>query len=443
MRLTGKVLGLFLLLACLSTQAASTIIQLTITVTNSAGTTNGQTLTINSDVRTWTNSVFNSATQILTNNTVSGAANNLITQIFQHPFTGLTIIGTTTSNLVLQTALNGASPSVSMSAGWGTFSLATNTITPAIVVRVPIEVETAAQRTNIASLVAAMINSDCNTNLLTKGIGSTNPVFFKSLAVTNPATGKYFFTTNGDGFFSGSVTALQFTATGTGTNLIGTSHFNDVSNGYFLFQSSTLGVVTNYRNAETLTNLPTVTAIDVPIAEMFTNNLGDGASLTYGYLGWITNAGQGVFLAHTNGTDAVTNTVRFRKALPWDWNAGTVKVGIVSVCSGTNSLNATNLVYGVRAAALTQGTGLTTPTFGTLIRVTNNVAIGAWTNGAEGITAALTIGGSPTASSGILWEIQRHGADPGDTETNQAAFVSQVRIYYQSNTRTNFPTSSP
>src|SRR5438045_2588448 len=67
----------------------STITTVTIAVTNAAGTTNGQTLTVNSDVRTWTNNVVTAATQILTNSTQSGAAQNLLNQVALHPFNAL------------------------------------------------------------------------------------------------------------------------------------------------------------------------------------------------------------------------------------------------------------------------------------------------------------------------------------------------------------------
>src|SRR5947207_1332875 len=83
--------------------------------------------------------------------------------------------------------------------------------------------------TNIASALAAAINSDQNTNPITKGVAITNPVFYGLFTLTNPATGNKVTATNGD------VTAHSYIASGTGTNLIGLSTFTNVHNGHFLF----------------------------------------------------------------------------------------------------------------------------------------------------------------------------------------------------------------
>jgi|SRR5580765_3543797 len=430
---------LILCLACLSA-GASTFITATVALTNTIwGTSNYNTLTVNGNTRHFTNQVADASTQILTNTTQSGSAANLLNQIATFPFSGVGLGQTAATNVVLKSAADTAL-TVSVSSGWATVAYVTNSFGTNISVVVP-DVYTPQQKTNVYSGLMADINSDADTNRLAvsklpANIGSTNPVFHGSATVTNDGSGSAVVITGSN------VTAQSFTATGTGTNLIGLSRITNVAGGHFLFQP-TGGPITNNDDASVFTNLPLVTSFDVPASELFSNNIGDGATLSFGAFGCITNVGQGAILWHTNGTSAVTNTVRFRKSLPWDWDGGTVKVGIVSVCSGTNSVLATNLVYAARAAAIPFGTGLTTPTFGSLARVTNNVAIGAWTNGVEGITAALTVGGSPSATNGILWEIQRHGGDGGDTETNYDAFILRLRVYYKSNTRTNFPASSP
>lgn len=196
-------------------------------------------------------------------------------------------------------------------------------------------------------------------------------------------------------------------------------------------------------NQPNLTNLTMVTSVDVPMGAWFTNNIGDGASLTAANFASISNAGDGMILAHTNGTASVTNCIRTRFALPWDWNAGTVKLGLVSVCSGTNSPVATNIVYAVRAVALGQNDNVTSPSWGTLVRTTNNVSTNLWVQGSEAITAVLTVGNTPAVAKDILWEIQRHGGDGGDTETNANLFLARVRVYYQRSSRSDFPVSSP
>lgn len=147
---------------CLAARGAD-IITATVTVTNVAGTTNGQTITVNSNVRTWTNNVVVPGSQILTNAAIGGAATNLFNQISGTPFTGLSLQHSGTNGILLQTAPGGAL-SVSLSVGWGTVVLSTNSTATTVGVRVPYTAEGAAQQTNITSGIVAMISSAPNTN---------------------------------------------------------------------------------------------------------------------------------------------------------------------------------------------------------------------------------------------------------------------------------------
>lgn len=163
MNMMRKLLGLLFLASLICESRAADVITATVTVT--AGTTNGQTITVNSNVRTWTNSVVVPATQILTNSTIGGAATNLYLQVAGNPFTGLSLARSGTTGITLQTAPGGAL-SVSLSAGWGTVVLSTNSTTSAVVVRVPYTVEGAAQQTNITSGIVTMVGAAQNTNVL-------------------------------------------------------------------------------------------------------------------------------------------------------------------------------------------------------------------------------------------------------------------------------------
>jgi len=208
--------------------------------------------------------------------------------------------------------------------------------------------------------------------------------------------------------------------------------------------TATAGTTITNNNAVNLTNLLSVRSVDIPMGAWFTNGLETvGVNFTPANLLSVTNTGDGIVMSHTNGSAAITNIVRTRFSLPWDWDGGTVKVGIQSVVGASNSVLATNLVFAIRAVAISGGDNLTNLTFGALTRVTNNVGTNAWVVGQEGITTALTIGNTPTTSKGILWEIQRHGGDAGDTETNTPAFIAQVRVYYGTASLTNYPISSP
>src|SRR6267154_6909096 len=95
---------LALLLLCLSLSAATTSnFVATITVTNIAGTVNGNTLTVGSDTRTFTNTVFIPASQIKTNSTLAGSAVNLISQVSSYPFANLALWGDGSSFIQLTT----------------------------------------------------------------------------------------------------------------------------------------------------------------------------------------------------------------------------------------------------------------------------------------------------------------------------------------------------
>jgi hypothetical protein len=410
--------------------SASTFITATVALTNTIfGTSNYMTLTVNGNTRTFTNTVFVPATQILTNSTQSGSAANLLNHIAANPFSGVGLGQTATTNIVLKSA--DTALTVTVSTGWAVVSYVTNVFGGTNISVTVSDNYTATVKTNVYSGIAAMINSAYNTNPITKGVATTNPVFYGLLTVTNPATGNKVTITNG-----------AITVTSSGTNLIGLSTFTNAHNGHFLFQGAD-GLVTNSDNAAPLTNLTILSSLDIPDANLFTNNLSGNATISWGNFDWMTNGGRAVILAHTNGTIAVTNIVRFRQELPWDWNSGTVKVGLQAVCSGTNSLVATNWVAAVRAASIVYGSDMGNPTWSTLVRLTNNIPIGAWTNSPEGITAAFAVGGTASPTNGIIWEIQRHGGDAGDTETNGNFFIWKIRVYFQRNTLTNYPASTP
>lgn len=143
--------------------AAQTITTATITVTNTA-TTNGQTITVNGTVKTWTNSVYTAATDILTNNSAAGALTNLFVHYSSYPVGGGATLSYQSSTSLAIRSFPGQALTVALSAGWGTSVSTTQSLTAASVVRVPYTVEGAAQRTNIASAVSAIIEGSENTN---------------------------------------------------------------------------------------------------------------------------------------------------------------------------------------------------------------------------------------------------------------------------------------
>jgi hypothetical protein len=177
------LIPILLLTACgtLPARAANTLITATITITNTAGTTNGQTITVNSSVKTWTNSVVIPASQILTNSTIYGCATNLFNAISVGPFLNLSV-GQLTNGVSLQTLTVNGPMVVTLSAGWGTVVLTTNILTSAQVVRVPLTVEYASNQTAIATYLAQGLESS------TYGISGGAPVLSNVVALTNVQT---------------------------------------------------------------------------------------------------------------------------------------------------------------------------------------------------------------------------------------------------------------
>lgn len=136
-----------------------------ITVTNL--TTNGMTFTVNSSVRTFTNNVVTSSSQVLTNNDVTGCGSktNLFKQIGLNLFANIAIIDTGSNTFQL---LNGCGVplfSVTASAGWASVSYSTQTCSSATDMVSPFSTyPNVNTRTNTASqLVTDLNNYDTNS----------------------------------------------------------------------------------------------------------------------------------------------------------------------------------------------------------------------------------------------------------------------------------------
>ncbi|HEX5218916.1 MAG TPA: hypothetical protein VFZ59_05065 [Verrucomicrobiae bacterium] len=97
----------------------------TVLITNTAGTTDGQTITVNGELRTWRDAVTTPATEITTATTINQAAANLLDQASTFPFTGVTAGASGLNGVTLRSPING-NIDVQLSAGWGTVSYATN-----------------------------------------------------------------------------------------------------------------------------------------------------------------------------------------------------------------------------------------------------------------------------------------------------------------------------
>lgn len=179
---------ILIVLAGISSQSQQ-VITATVTVTNAAGTTNGETMTINGTLRTFTNNVQNSV-QILSSNTPVMAASNIYTAYIVNPQSRVITSWPTNSTNVVFQCYPGSGLTASISAGWGTLSLVTNTITAAVVVRVPASVEGGPMQTNIGSQLEQYLESSTNALPATNTFASN----YFSLSQTQTVTGTKTFT---------------------------------------------------------------------------------------------------------------------------------------------------------------------------------------------------------------------------------------------------------
>ena len=131
-----KKISIIVALALLALITKAQEITAFITVTNPAGTTNGQTITVNGGVRTWTNNFSYPPIQIpmATNQLLS--ASNLAIDFAMYPAASVSTIWNKT-NTVIMSSRFGANLSVSISSGWGTLTTTTNGTANSSFVRVP------------------------------------------------------------------------------------------------------------------------------------------------------------------------------------------------------------------------------------------------------------------------------------------------------------------
>lgn len=182
------ILILILILISPASAADITRISALLTITN-APTTNGQTLTVNSSTRTWTNNtVLNPAIYILTNSTVNGSTTNLFLHLAQYRFvSSLNVTYADTNALRFQAAVN-QPLSVSVGGSWASVTYSTQLVsTPFTVpVRVPFDVENSTNRVTIADLTVRGLN-----DFATAGRGWTNwflrdPTFSGTFGLAGP-----------------------------------------------------------------------------------------------------------------------------------------------------------------------------------------------------------------------------------------------------------------
>lgn len=237
----SAALLLLLLIAALSRGAATasvTNVEARVTFTNTVrGVTNGDTITVNGDVRRYTNGVLNApATWIQSTNTVGWAATNTWLHLGTYsPLGVINVFPTNTSNIVIVGSFQtNTFLSVSVSAGVGTVAYSTQVWAETRPVVHPNgSVATEAGRTNNVNGLLSLLND----NRVSNAVPASSPLFTNHLNqfAQQQASNKLFFTTTNRGGavesagrISGSNVGLTngFTVAVTNINSVSSNHVN-------------------------------------------------------------------------------------------------------------------------------------------------------------------------------------------------------------------------
>lgn len=163
MKYMRTILALVLFAICLPSNAQQ-VITATITITNAPN--DGDTLTVNSDVRVWkTNATLASQIQIPSPFATGYAGTNLFDALILVPFSS-TFTSQTASNVVTLRTPPSFAVTASASGAYCTITFFTNTLTSAVSVRVPYTVETAPTQTNVVNGLVDWLNLSAATHLV-------------------------------------------------------------------------------------------------------------------------------------------------------------------------------------------------------------------------------------------------------------------------------------
>ena len=167
-----KLITIFAIIFALAKVNAADLVTATITITN-APTTNGMTFVCNGSTRTWTNAVFNTSTQILTNSSIGGVKTNLMLHIGGTGFGGLTFLDVGTNSF----KLIGTNVTVSFTGAYGSVSYTTNTTGVGQLLRLPFTSQSElTNRTNNASWLVDGLNSYPSNSINTNASAFSNYV---------------------------------------------------------------------------------------------------------------------------------------------------------------------------------------------------------------------------------------------------------------------------
>jgi hypothetical protein len=304
-----------------------------LSITNAAGTTNGQTITLNGNVRTWTNSVALVSAQVLTNSTATGAKTNLYKAVGLVPFSQVTEFDKGATNIDF-TGASGLAMTMTLSPGWASVSYATQNVTTLTAVRVPIDGEaTASQRTNIASLLVKG-ESDRSTNSFSES--SAAMANFVGLSLAQAISGNKFFMGASNYF------ASAYLLNPISTN--GANYGNAFSSPGAGLSSEQFGIGATAGGIQALAVGPSASA-----SATFSTAVGNSAAALYTNS---TAVGSGAF----TGKDAATALGRSANATGTNATAA----GFSTLASGVNSSALGATAHATHDNATAVGSGATT-----------------------------------------------------------------------------------
>jgi len=223
-----RIFILLALLFGLNCHAQQQIITATLTVTNSAGTANTNTITLNGVTRNFTNYVANYQTSILASNSIWAASSNIFIAYIVYS-QGSVVVSQPATNQIGYMSYPNAGLTMSISPGWGTLNWFTNSITNSIVVRVPVSSVGIYDLTNIANGLRDYLNSPAVTN----AFSSSAPAFanFAQLATIQAYS---LLNTNFTLLASNSLKTFALTIGNQGTNfsMVVSNYFYNLFNYY-------------------------------------------------------------------------------------------------------------------------------------------------------------------------------------------------------------------
>lgn len=363
-----------LLVVTLKSQAAVTNVHALVTFTNTVkGVTNGDTITVNGDIRRYTNGILAApANWILSTNNVGWAATNTWLHLATYSPAGVDRIYNTNTNalVIVGTFRTNTALVVSLSSGVGTVSYSTNVWAEAYSLMAPNgSLATEAARTNNASGLIGLLNDNRQTNAVNNGVAALSNLLDRISQQT--ASNKLFYaSTNSRGL-------LDYTRV---TNAAGIQGSNAVL----------VGV-----NLTGVTNL-TGTNVTLTNASVYTVGL-YGLTTANGNVGLLTNGGwrnagltNGFAVSQTNVNGIFSNLINYGQAIRSEGSGGN------SLQVGSNALALGDLSMAIGNGAI--ATNTETIAIGVNSRATNDYATAVGASSLATNVGATAIGYSASAA---------------------------------------------